>query len=474
MRRENLLARLLRALSGKTQDQLGSEIGVHPSLISQIELGLLTPRPELLARIARSTDLTVEDTDEVLRVAEDLRQGRRERSREADDLSLLEADLSDLVSRTQRRLRTLPVRSDLPEPKDRARASELFQRLMDLTPETASVVVQVAEQFQDWALCERLCDESVQRVSRDLDQGAELARLAREVAERVSGTETWRKRLRGYAAAHEANALRVRGELKAAEAVLGEARNLYQSGSDPGGVLDPGRLFNLEGALRRAQRRFAEAVTLLDRAAAVGRAPELALLQKGFTLEAMGAYDGAIETLLQAGPLIERRGDPRLSYMWSFNLAVNYCHLGRHGEAAELARQVRGVVAGRGDNNELSRVTWLEGRIAAGMGRRDEALKLLGQAREEFASRRMWYDVALALLEEAVLLLEAGQAVACKELARDLAGVFDAEGVHREALAALRLFQEAAEREEATAELARGVLTFLFRARYDEGVRYGS
>ncbi len=45
---------------------------------------------------------------------------------------------------------------------------------------------------------------------------------------------------------------------------------------------------------------------------------------------------------------------------------------------------------------------------------------------------------------------------------------------HREALAALKLFQEAAEREAATADLARRVLRFLFRARHDQGLRFES
>jgi hypothetical protein len=41
-------------------------------------------------------------------------------------------------------------------------------------------------------------------------------------------------------------------------------------------------------------------------------------------------------------------------------------------------------------------------------------------------------------------------------------------------MAALRLFQEAAERETATTELARRVLGFLYRARYDQGLRFNS
>jgi hypothetical protein len=86
----------------------------------------------------------------------------------------------------------------------------------------------------------------------------------------------------------------------------------------------------------------------------------------------------------------------------------------------------------------------------------------------------MSYDVALALLEEAVLLLEEGRPAEVKALAGELAQVFEDKGVHREALAALRLFHEAAEHEEATAEMARRVLRFLFRARYDQGLRFES
>jgi hypothetical protein len=52
--------------------------------------------------------------------------------------------------------------------------------------------------------------------------------------------------------------------------------------------------------------------------------------------------------------------------------------------------------------------------------------------------------------------------------------VFQSEEVHKEALSALRLFREAVEREEATAELAYRILAFLFRARHDPGLRFKS
>jgi hypothetical protein len=84
----------------------------------------------------------------------------------------------------------------------------------------------------------------------------------------------------------------------------------------------------------------------------------------------------------------------------------------------------------------------------------------------------MWYDVALALLEIAALLLEEGRTAEVKELTPALAQVFESRDIHREALAALRLFQVAAERETATADFAHRVLRFLFRARHDEGLRF--
>ena len=206
----------------------------------------------------------------------------------------------------------------------------------------------------------------------------------------------------------------------------------------------------------------------------MGRSPERALLQKGYTLEVMGEYERAVETLLRAAPLVIQRGDPRLESILSGNLALNYCHLGRFEEAAVLASRVRAAAAETGDEIEALRMTWTQGRIAAGLGRTEEARSLLAQARRELAARGMEYDAALALLEEAALLLANGRAAEVKALARELAVVFETKGVHREALAALRLFQEAAEQERATAELARRVLGYLFRARHDPDLRFAS
>jgi tetratricopeptide (TPR) repeat protein len=377
-----------------------------------------------------------------------------------------------------RHSRALPSPDGFPEPHDlipaHRRAEELFSRLEGLSEETRLAVVRVAEEYQTWYLCERVCLASVQELSRDVDSAASWARLAQEIAERVRGPEEFRYRIQGFALGHVGNLLRASGELRQADATFEQAKRLWETGSDPGRVLDPGRLLDFEASLRKDQRRLDEALALLDEAATVSRYPGRILIQKAITLEKMDEHERAVETLLQAEPLVESQGDARLAYMRQFNLAVNYCHIGRYTAASELMVQVRKVATERGDENEIIRLTWLQGRIAAGLGRPLEARSLLAQARRAFELRGKSYDVALALLEEAVLLLDEGQTAEVKALAGDLTRVFEDKGVHREALAALRLFFQAAEREEATAELARRVLRYLFRARDDQSLRFES
>jgi tetratricopeptide (TPR) repeat protein len=115
---------------------------------------------------------------------------------------------------------------------------------------------------------------------------------------------------------------------------------------------------------------------------------------------------------------------------------------------------------------------WLEGRLAAGLGRLDEAVAFFSRVRSEFKKRDMHYDLALVLLETAVALLEQGQHQEARKLAAEMAPIFRSKGVHREAMVALRLFGEAVEVEQATLDLARRVLDFLQRARYNRRIRF--
>lgn len=383
--------------------------------------------------------------------------------------------LRDGLTEGLRRARSKPA-PGYPQPADlaahRFRAGEQLERLKALPADQRVEVLRQAPEFQTWALCEKACEESTRQAARDVEEALRWAKLAHEIAGLVEGPEGWRRRLQGYALGHVANAVRVAGDLVDADALIAEAKLQWEAGEDPESVLDPGRLLDLEACLRRDQRRFDEAVTLLDQAEKVSRSPEKAMLNKGFTLEVMGEYGRAVETLQQAAPLVENQADRRLKYVLRLNLANNFCHLGRFKEAADLVRRAHTQVADIGNTIDLIRILWLEGRIAAGLDKPLEALRFLTEARRRFAASGMSYDVALVLLEEAIVLLSQCRIAEVKALAQELIGCFQSKGVHREAQAALKLFVEAAASEMATIELTRNLVSYLHRARHDQNLHF--
>jgi tetratricopeptide (TPR) repeat protein len=155
-----------------------------------------------------------------------------------------------------------------------------------------------------------------------------------------------------------------------------------------------------------------------------------------------------------------------------FASAGNLWQLGRHGEAEALLPELRQLAIDLGNELDLIRCLWIEGRVAAGLKRLEEALPALEQVRRYFTGQEIAYDAALASLELAVLYLEDHRAREVKVLAEEMLWIFTGQRVHKEALAALRLFSEAAQREDATPELAREILGYLNKARRNPERRF--
>ena len=377
-----------------------------------------------------------------------------------------------------RRSREAPPLDEYPRPEHvepaRWRAGLQLVILGGLNEDERLAVVKSIRKFQSWALAEAVADESERWASKDLEKADAWARLAVVIAERVKGPEGWQKRIRAYAAVCGPNVRRVEGKLEEAEAGLAAANALWLAGSDPDGILDPGRLLDLEGSLCRAQRRFDDALDRLARARHVSHHPARVLIKRGFTLEVMGEHERAVEALLEAETLLGPGDEPRLRNTVDFNLAVNYSHLGRFREAIELVERARPRAIQLRDELDLIRFDWLSGRIAVGLGQPRKARSLLERALAGFRKHRLWYDMALAFLELAALLLREGRKAEVKALTPVLADVFKSKKVYVEALKALRCFRDAAESDAADEELARRILGFLFRARHDKGLRFES
>jgi hypothetical protein len=126
---------------------------------------------------------------------------------------------------------------------------------------------------------------------------------------------------------------------------------------------------------------------------------------------------------------------------------------------------LRDLGLAHGSQLDRVRVRWVEARIAAGLGERELGEQGLFEVRQDFLRLTIVFDAALATLELSALYLEDGKTAEVKRLAAEIVEVFEAQAVHREALAALLIFQRAADKETATASLLREVTEMLERAR---------
>lgn len=476
---ESLVLSTLRKARGWTGQELAQASGTSTQVISLYETGDRPPSRERLEALAAAMGYRAEDVDFLLLALksagageaaprapvdptpEELRGIRRTATRVGvAAVDLTEQALVKLIR--ARRLR-----------KARQDAARLWERLRSETPAKRRLLVEKAREFQTWGLAERLCHESEDAASDRADRALELAGLAQRVAELAPGEEAWRSRLQGYALAFLANAQRVANDLPRAEATFAHAWKLWEAGADFG-VLAAWRLLDLEASLHRGRRQFPEALTRLDQARAVApsEAAGRILLKRAATLDQMGEAEQAIETLQEATPLVEGKCQPRLLFGLRFNLAAGLCRLARYAEAEPLLVEVRDLAVEMRKELDLVRVVWLEGKINSGLGRTHEAIVSFEQVRREFSTREMAYDAALATLELAELYLLDGRTQEVRGLASEMAWIFRCQRVHREAIAALTLFCEAARNEAATAEMARKVGQYLVRAQSNPDLRF--
>jgi tetratricopeptide (TPR) repeat protein len=369
--------------------------------------------------------------------------------------------------------------------RSRAEAPQLLEELLPLAPEERLAGVHTDPRFVSWGLCELLVRGSCQTAAQQVSEAAHLADLAVHVADRMGEgglfEESWVYQLRSLAWAALGNARRVQGDHAGAERSFDMADSWWEAGTQ--GTEDAlgyePVLLDLKAPLRTAQRRFPEAIKLLDDAVHLflhgeHRDPHLAgrsLVSKAGALIELGESESAIQTLKRAGRLIDPERDPRLVLCIRHNLADNLSKMGRHSEAAALLSDLRELAAAHGGALDHLRLRWVEGRVAAGLGEHERARQLLGSVRQTFLDAGNPYEAALATLDLVVSHLKEGHTAEIRVLADEMVAVFHAHNVPREALAAVLLFQEAAHREAATAELAREVAESLIRAR---GARQGA
>jgi transcriptional regulator with XRE-family HTH domain len=457
---------LLRKVHGGTQRELAEAAGVDPGSLADYETFKHRPRPSTLAKLARATGVGLAFVDEHLALADRILKSRGGPAEEVPGQGLEAAAAHPALARL------LAASSGL-SAEGRARAGELLDALRGLSREDREWLLAWNPEARTPALLDRLCEESVRAAPGDPGEALAWAELAVFLAPRLPAEPRQGRRLEAHARAFVGNARRAAGDLRGAERELRRSRELWEEGAGAGPFpLDASRRLDLEASLRRGQRRFAEAHALLAEALGAATAGDSAgrlLLNKAFAFEQEGEPERALEALRLASAEVDGLTDPRLPCVARYNRAAALARLGRFAEADPLLPEVRRLAEGLDLGIDLLRLFWLEGCVAGGLGRHEEALAALERVRREFAERRIAYDAALVSLDLAALRLERGEAAEVRRLAEEMLWIFEAQGIAREALAALRLFFEAARQQQATADMARRAAEALKRELQGQG-----
>ncbi|MEA2602755.1 MAG: hypothetical protein QOF89_3747 [Acidobacteriota bacterium] len=363
--------------------------------------------------------------------------------------------------------------------RERAEAPARLAELMEQTPERRGMLMRNHPRFQTWGLLELLAEQGRERSFEDPEVGEEMARLGLSLADQLDAGlygAAPLEDLRGRLWACLGNARRLRSDLEGAEEAFASALRHLRQGT--GDTLERAVVLDLQASLRRDQRRFADAMRLLVRALRTYR--DLGethrtgrLLVKMSTLhEHAGEPERAIPLLSEALELLDPEREPRALLAAHHNLVTNLAETGRFMEAQRLLIQTRPLYARFDDGWTRHRRSWVEGRIAQGLGQLREAEIHLLSARDGFAAEGVPYDAALASLDLAALYAGQGRTADLKHLAEEMLPVFSSRRIEREALAALAFLRQAVAAERVSRELIARVASFLKRLELEPGLSF--
>jgi tetratricopeptide (TPR) repeat protein len=454
----------------------------EPSQVSMWERGDRPVPPYALERTADVTDFPRYLLGAMLRSIRSFRlaaKGKSRPGRALAEVSLVElfplaASVLDLILDP---LAEAEHREEQAQPSaaDREQAEALFERLKRRILEQRWLVVNEVAEFRQWPLVERMVAESLRLAPNQSRDSLDWAKLAVRLAELVPGVDEWRWRLQGHAGAALTNSFRVCNDLPAAREARARARQLWEAGAsaDPG-LLNPALLPWVEAALYRAERDLPVALDKIGEALALdnGELKGKILLTKAGIHNVLNQPEASTAAVLEALPLLDTEREPRLAFIVGYKLVTGLLHLGCAEEARQRLPEVRRLAERLGGALDWIQVVWIEALVADAFGELEEARQRFEQVRSAFDKPKLIYDHALASLDLSLVLLRQGETAQVRAIAEQMYPIFKSQQVHREALAALTLFCEAARQEAATVELTQKVVRFLRRAQDDPDLRF--
>lgn len=329
--------------------------------------------------------------------------------------------------------------------KEREKARQLYTELLEQEAVQGLSQVHSTRRYASLALCELLLQTARDLGIEDPPRARRAAELAVRVAEQLDlepyGSPVVQD-LRAIAWAYFADTVRVQADLRLARSAMETAGLLLAQGS--GDPLARAELLALQASLYTYSGRFDEALPLLNRIACIYRRLDdhhqfgRTLVKKGTVLGNAGEAAAAVRLIRRGMDLIDPVREPRLMVCATHNYIWFLQESGQAGQVAVCLDGARRFYQRAGDRRDLSRLRWLEGKIANG---RDAETALLA-ARDTLAREGLAYEAALAAMDLAVHYAREGRRTEMRHQADQMLPLFRSDDMYQETLVALLSFPE--------------------------------
>ncbi len=342
-------------------------------------------------------------------------------------------------------------------------AEDLWRRIRDLSPE------EKRKEVRAFLFCSPVFFDLLRRKSRlegrcDRQRGIELAKLALislEDSEEAHGDKIHDLRALGWA--WLGNAHRLALDFVAAEQSFAVADEEWRQ---PRAEVDQkivGEICFLEGSLRMFQRRYEEALELVDRSRWIARAygnrsgEAEALIQAASIHTYSSRLEAAITTLGAAQNALNCEEDLHLAFIGSANLANLLARGGDYCEATEALDIAKSLHSGLEDPLGVPQLQWIEANIRHGLGEVGAAERLYLEAEAGFEEFGHNTYQALTCLDRAILHTESKQWDVAFSMATKIVPVLRSLELYPETTTAIAMLAKALLEIELSQQVLQGV-----------------
>jgi tetratricopeptide (TPR) repeat protein len=359
-----------------------------------------------------------------------------------------------------------------------AAAEPLLAELLAQPEGQRPLLVHNRARFHSLAVVELVLEEGRTFCLEDPHRGGRMIELGISVIDLLDRDYLGRRlldELRGRGCGYRANAYRIVGELPAAEEGFRRAGELLAGGSCR---LERAGLLHFHSTLRKVQNRVPEALEMLAEAAEIfeaegedGKAGRV-YASIGNALIETGDLEQAEQALSEALVRTDAAEDPRTLVGVRQSLVICLAEQERFQEAADLMAELEPDYERVPDSYTRLRRRWIEGKVLAGLGREEEAERLLRGVLDEYREIGLPLAAADISLELAMIYERQGRATELRRLAEEMTTTFFSREIPRETAVALSFFVRAVEQERATRLVIERVAGYRKRAQSDPDLRF--